>query len=488
MSRFAISVACRDHLSVLLLGLILFQGIPSVMAQAPPVSGDQPSARSSPAKDEVSPVTARVDVEPVARDDQIRNRLERILIATGWFNDPEVRVEEGVVFLRGRAESEELKKWAGNLASNTQGVAAVANQMSVKEPSIWDFSSAQLGLSSLWRDIVQALPVLLLALIILALSAFAAWLTTRSARVVLRRRIGSRLLRGLFARGAGVLVLVAGLYIVLRISGLTQLALTIIGGTGLIGLAVGIAFRDITENYLASIFLSVQRPFHTGDLVEIAGMTGYVRQLNIRTTILMTLDGTMSQLPNATVYKSAIRNFSNNPNRREDFIVGIGYDDRIDEAQEVARKVLEEHPAVLKDPEPWVLAEELGKSTVNLRIYFWLNGREHSRLKVRSSIIRLIKQAFQDHGISLPDEAREVIFPRGVPVTLLSESPAPAQQDTRSTVPAGPLDRTPEPVVTLAEGGLSSEADTLDEQARQAHQPDEKEDLLRGGSNSKPTS
>ena len=487
MSRFATSVACRDPLCALLLGLVLLWGVPLVQAQTPPASGDQPSSQALPAKDEVSPVAARVDIEPVARDDQIRDRLERILIATGWFDEPLVRVDEGVVFLRGLAETEELKKWAGDLARNTQGVAAVANQMSVREASIWDFSSAQSGLSTLWRDIVRALPLLMLAMIILVFSALAAWVTTQGVRRALIRRIGSRLLRGLFARGAGVVVLVAGLYIVLRISGLTQLALTIIGGTGLIGLAVGIAFRDITENYLASIFLSIQRPFHTGDLVEIAGVTGYVRQLNVRTTVLMTLDGTMSQLPNATVYKSAIRNFSTNPNRREDFVVGIGYDDRIDEAQEVARRVLEGHPAVLIDPEPWVLADELGKATVNLRIYFWLNGLEHSSLKVRSSVIRLIKQAFQEHGISMPDEAREVIFPRGVPVTMLSEAPPPAPRETPAQPPPEAPGGAPKAVATPAEGGLSSEADTLDEQARQAHQPDEKEDLLRGSAPAKPT-
>lgn len=484
MSSFAINAAYRVPVCALLFFLMLFQGVPPAMAQAPPATRDQPPAQSPPARDEVSPVTARVDIEPAARDDQIRERLERILIATGWFSDPSVRVEEGVVFLRGGAESEELKKWAGNLAGNTQGVAAVANQMSVDEASIWDFSGAQSGLSSLWRDIVRAIPMLMLALMILALAAFVAWLTTLGMRVALRRRVGSRLLRGLFARGAGVLVLVAGLYIVLRVSGLTQLALTIIGGTGLIGLAVGIAFRDITENYLASIFLSIQRPFHTGDLVEIAGVTGYVRQLNVRTTILMRLDGTLSELPNAMVYKSAIRNFTNNPNRREDFVVGIGYDDSIAEAQEVARRVLDEHPAVLTDPEPWVLAEELGQSTVNLRIYFWLNGREHSWLKVRSSVIRLIKRAFQDQGISMPDEAREIVFPQSVPVTMLAESSAPEQRDTAA--PADRLAGAPDAVATPAEGGLSSEAGTLEEQARRTHQLDEKEDLLPGGSNTNP--
>ncbi len=462
-----------------ILCIVLLNCVPSAMAQVQTESNGHPAAQPAPVANELSPVAAHVDVEPVARDEQIRERLERILVATGWFIEPNIRVEEGVVFLRGRAESVELKKWAGDLARNTQGVAAVANQMDVKESSAWDFSSARAGLSELWRDVLHALPLLMLGVVILVLTTLVAWATTRGVRGLLARRISSRLLRGLFARGAGVLVLLFGLYIVLRISGLTQLALTIVGGTGLIGLAVGIAFRDITENYLASIFLSTQRPFQTGDLVEIAGVTGYVRQLNVRTTVLMTLDGTLSQLPNATVYKSAIRNFTTNPNRREDFIVGIGYDDRIDEAQEVARRVLAEHPAVLKDPEPWVLAEDLGKATVNLRVYFWLNGQEHSWLKVRSSVIRLVKRAFQDHGISMPDEAREVIFPRGVPVTMLADS-ANEIKPRAVTPPLSQGEHGPEVVATRAEGGLSSEADTLDEQARRAQPPDQKENLLRG--------
>ena len=339
-------------------------------------------------------------------------------------------------------------------------------------------------MSAVWRDVQHALPFVALDLAIFALSALAAWLTAKGVRRAVSRRIRSRLLRGLCARGAGALVLVAGMYVALRVSGLTQLALTIVGGTGLVGLAVGIAFRDITENYLASIFLSIQRPFQTGDLVEIAGVTGYVRQLNVRTTDLTSLDGTMSQLPNATVYKSAIRNFTINPKRREDFVVGIGYNDRIDEAQEVARRVLEEHTAVLKDPEPWVLVDDLGKATVNLRVYFWLDGHDHSWLKVRSSVIRLIKRAFQEHGISMPDAAREVIFPRGVPVVMMPEaSSAEALADSasvssRQACGVGTI-------ATPAEGGLSSEADALQEQAQESHPVNENENLLRGDGRAK---
>jgi small conductance mechanosensitive channel len=201
----------------------------------------------------------------------------------------------------------------------------------------------------------------------------------------------------------------------------------------------------------------------------------------------MTLDGNLVQIPNATVYKSNLRNFTANANRREDFVVGIGYDDSINEAQEVARKVLADHPAVLNDPEPSVLAESLGRATINLRIYFWLNGREYSWLKVRSSVIRLVKIAFQKHGISMPDEAREVVFPQGIPITILDGK-------SSETHVVGPVNRLPvqprhdelDVPSTKAEGGLASEAGVIEDQARHVQPLNDGENLLKVPSGTPP--
>jgi small conductance mechanosensitive channel len=203
----------------------------------------------------------------------------------------------------------------------------------------------------------------------------------------------------------------------------------------------------------------------------------------MRTTILMTLDGNLAQIPNASVYKSILSNFTTNANRREDFVVGIGYDDAINAAQEIARKVLADHPAVLNDPEPSVLADSLGSATVNLRVYFWLNGREHSWLKVRSSVIRLVKLAFQNQGISMPDEAREVVFPQGVPVTMRAEKPTPEQGAVPAArLPAESRHEDLDVVSTKAEAGLYSESSVIEEQAREARPLKEGENLLPAAS------
>lgn len=418
---------------------------------------------------------AQVDVQPIARDDEIQTRLEDILLATGWFMTPDVRVQDGVVFLSGETQTQEFKTWAGDLARNTQDVAAVVNQITVIEPSLLDFQPIWTSLRDQTQSLLRSIPIIGFSLVVLLIASYIARLATRFSRDYLQQRDLNVLLRNVIARTVGLLVILVGLYLVFQIAGWTNIALTILGGTGLLGLILGIAFRDITENFLASIFLSVQNPFNVGDLVEIDGIQGFVQRMTTRTTILMTLAGNHVQIPNATVYKSIIHNYTSNPNLRIDFIVGIGYEDSITLAQETIRTVLENHPAILDDPEELVLVDELGSATVNLHIYFWIDGSEHSALKMKSSVIRLVKRAIEDAGISMPDEAREMIFPKGVPVEMLTTEGETAP-GVFTDKPAPPAET--EAVSTRAEGDLRSEASEIQQQAEHSRTPEEGENLL----------
>ena len=149
-------------------------------AQEVPTKPENPRAITSPDEADLSAGRAKVDIEPLARDAQIGERLQKVLVATQWFHDPQVRVEEGVVFLTGQADSDDLKAWAGDLAGNTQDVVAVVNRMEVPQPSVWDFSPAWSGLSMLWRDSIRSLPFLAFGLLILGVSLGAGALAVRS--------------------------------------------------------------------------------------------------------------------------------------------------------------------------------------------------------------------------------------------------------------------------------------------------------------------
>jgi small conductance mechanosensitive channel len=462
---------CGTLLPLILAFLALFPA--ATWAQELPVA--PPTATS-----EQAPIEApeNIEVRPESRDEEIRVRLQSILEATGWFVNPEVRVQDGVVFLQGQAETAEYKTWAGDLARRTRDVTAVVNQMDIAEPSVWDFRPVLAGLREQGRAIIRATPLILFALLVLVISWIAARLIAMATRRSLHRRQWNPLLIDVGTRAVALLILLVGLYLVFQVAGLTSIALTVLGGTGLLGLILGIAFRDITENFLASVFLSIANPFESGDLVEIAGILGFVQKLTNRATILMTQDGNHVQIPNATVYKSNIHNYTSNPNRREDFAVGIGYGDSVATAQELALEILQDHPAVLDDPEPWILVESLGAAAVNLRIYFWLDGAQYSWQKVRSSIIRLVKRAYQTAGISMPGETRELILPDRIPIELFRPDGAGREGAPRRRA-AAQAAKEPETVSTDAEGGLHSEAKGIEEQARRSRVPEEGENLLK---------
>jgi small-conductance mechanosensitive channel len=354
-------------------------------------------------------------------------------------------------------------------------VVAVVNRIQVAESSPWDMSPAISEVQALWQGTLQRVPRFGLGLLVLLLAWAAAWLAANGARKILERRL-KPLLCDVAARILSIFVFLIGFYLVLQVAGLSRLAATVLGGTGLAGLVAGIAFRDILENYLASILISIRNPFRIDDLVEIAGHTGIVQRVTTRGTVLMNLDGNHVQIPNATVYKSIIRNYTANPNRREVFEVGIGFENEISLAQEVAVGVLNGHSAVLKEPEALVLVDRLGAATVNLKIYFWYDGSVYNWLKVKSSLIRLVKRAFEDQGISMPDEAREVLFPEGVPVRMLEAAPAEPPEKLQKG-PAAP-GAGPEAVTTEAEGNLTSEDEQLRAQARNSRIPEEGADLL----------
>ena len=457
--------------------------LPAQEAEPPAAAEDDPPA-VDPAEeiDEETPVAPqRVEVDDIAGDDEIAERLLRILNATERVRNPGVEVVDSVVFLTGTAATEEFKTWAGSLARNTQDVVEVVNRIEIAAGPYGVFTPAYRELQRLGRDAVELLPLLVLMLVVIVLTWYAAKFAIRLADRLFRRRFSNSLIRQVAAKAIAIPVILFGIYIALRVAGLTQMAGTVLGGTGIVGLVLGIAFRDIAENFLASILISLQRPFELGDLVQIGDHRGYVQAVTTRGTELMTLDGNNVQIPNSTVYKATIENYTANRAIRLEFSVGIGYGDSVTQAQEVALDVLTTHPVVLGDPEPLVLVSELGAATVNLHVYFWIDGHEHSVLKARSSVVRLVKRAFEKHGISMPDEAREVVFPDGVPVVQLEgqaaeqvKLPAPAEDEAEKQERQAGDDA----IVTSAEGDFASEADEISEQAALSRRAGDGENLL----------
>ncbi|MFG0315898.1 MAG: mechanosensitive ion channel family protein, partial [Planctomycetota bacterium JB042] len=271
----------------------------------------------------------------------------------------------------------------------------------------------------------RALPLVVVALVVLLLFLLAARRIRRAELAIgpLRR---NKLLRGLARQSLAVATTVLGLVLALRILGLGYLVGGLLGGAGVLGLAVGFAFKDILENYLASILLSLRRPFGAMDLVDVDGTTGTVLRMTSSQTVLMTADGNHVRIPNAAVFKGTVTNYTENPLRRFDFAIGIGANEDLGRAMRIGRETLEEMAGIADDPKPVARVEELGDSAVVVRYLAWVHQADVSFQKARSEAVRLVKAALDEHAVEMPVPIYEVDLRRGGARDAAAASPRPA--------------------------------------------------------------
>lgn len=454
----------------------------------PQDSATEPAKSGAPAPTTETPVELRssstqVGVERQVDDRKIAQRLQSILETTGRFVEPRVEVREGVAFLSGRASSEADRDWALDLALKTEGVVAAVDDLElIAESPGWSFAPAREALDDLRIGLLRRGPLIALgALLLLAMlvaGSFASKLVDRA----LARATRSRLARTVVRKIAFLAVAFVGFYLFLRVAGWSSLATTVVGGSGILGLILGFAFRDIAENFLASILLSVQRPFQIGDTVEIDGRVGVVQRVTARATVLLAFNGDFVQIANATVYKSTLLNLTANRKTRLEFYVGVGYEADIRETQDLVLQTLRGHSAVLDDPEPMVLVDDLGPAAIRYRVLFWIDVQQHSKLKVRSAVMRVVVSQLKAAGVPLPDEAREVLFPKPLDVRMLREGEAHARpaREAEQSAPASSAVQLDRSDATEAEGDLTSELADVQKQARESRAPEAGEDILEG--------
>lgn len=335
-------------------------------------------------------------------DQAIATRLAAITAAISGLDAVEIGVNAGVITLRGEVANAQLRDEIIEIASRLEGVVHVQNQLQEQLAVSSRLAPAALKFRQMLGTTVQMLPLLLLAVLAVVLFALAgSWLSNRSA---LLRRLGlSELATNLGMRFVRLIVTSIGIIIALELLDATALVSAMLGVAGVIGIALGFAFRNIVENYLAGVLLSTRNPFAMGDFIQVDDMTGKVMRLTSRDTVLMTLDGNHLRIPNSQIITSPMINFSRNPLRRFEFTVGVSVDLDLLVVRQLAIATLQHMPGILAEPRPRVLVLELGDSTVTVRVMAWIDQRDTDFLKARSEAIRLVKTAFDNAGIEMPE-------------------------------------------------------------------------------------
>jgi small conductance mechanosensitive channel len=354
------------------------------------------------AQEPVTTNSTPIEVEKVTSDEAIQKRIRGIFDAVGGFEQIDITVKSGVITLSGEVPSAKIRKDAISLSDRTDGVVITLDRMTEPVEITSQFTPAYEKLKQMGRTIIVKLPLIGAAMLILLLARLTSRLLGKR-RGWMNRFQFSSLGRDLALRISRLVIYLVALLVVLELLDATAIVGAVIGAAGLAGIALGFAFKNIVENYLAGVILSTRNPFEIGDAVEIDGKAGKVARLTSRDTVLVTLDGNHLRIPNAMVMNSVLLNYSRNPLRRFDFFVGVSTDFDLSEVRRIAVDTLRKNPAVLEDPAPMVVIDSLGDSAVLMQFFAWIDQNHHSFLKAKSESIRLIKEAFDEAGIEMPE-------------------------------------------------------------------------------------
>ncbi len=362
-------------------------------------------------------------------DEALAAQIRTILATVDELGDVRVTVGSGVVHLRGSTAYRDAKDHAVEIASELDGVLYVDDDV-VIDTNVWrELRASWRGLVARSAELVGELPRFGVGLLVLALAVLLARGASRW-RLIGRAFSENSLVQNVARRLISMFVLALGSVLALDVMGATALVGAVLGTAGIVGLALGFAFKDIAENYLAGILLAVSRPFAPKDHVLLGAFEGKVIRLTARETILMTLDGNHVQIPNATVFSQAVLNYSRNPLRRFDFTVGIGNDEDLAAAQKLAFEALGAMEGVMKDPCQFTRLDAFDDSSMSLHVYGWVDQTHYDFGMVKSEAIRQVKRTLDEHGVDLPNPITQVLVQYVEPKARksdVSESSVPAQ-------------------------------------------------------------
>ncbi|RGP41600.1 Small-conductance mechanosensitive channel [Altererythrobacter insulae] len=367
-----------------------------------PVATDAPSAETS------EPTTEIETLQDSGEDDRISERIQGIFAELDELSDVSVAVEEGVVELTGVVPDSAAIARAEGIAGRVAGVVTVQNSLE-RDLSVGENLSILGQASDLAKGFFAALPLIIVAILVAAAIGFVGYIVAGFGG--LWRRIAPNVfLAELVQSAIRFVFVVGGLVIALDMLGAGALLGAVLGGAGVVGIALGFAMRDTIENYVASLMLSLRQPFRANDHVLIDDREGHVIRLTSRATVLMTMDGNHLRIPNSQVFKAIILNYTRNPQRRFSFELGVDADDDPRAAMNLGKQVMSDLSFVLDEPAPSANVQQVGDSNIVICFLGWVDQREADFLKSRSLTIAAVKEALEDAGFALPEPIYRLRF------------------------------------------------------------------------------
>ncbi|MFD2255439.1 mechanosensitive ion channel family protein [Luteolibacter algae] len=261
-----------------------------------------------------------------------------------------------------------------------------------------------------WLDgFMRLLPNLIVALVLFAIL----WFVARLVKSIVHKQFDRHDRENLGEVLGGLLkwmILVVGFLLCATIVIPSLKPGDLIAGLGVSSVAIGFAFKDILQNWLAGLLILLRQPFQVNDQISVNGHEGTVERIETRATIIKTYDGQRIVVPNSDIYTNAVLVRTAHEKRRSEYDIGIGYGDDVERACEVIRKTLLSVEGVESDPEPEALPWDLAASWVTVRGRWWTDSRRTNVSHTHSRVIMAVKKALDEAKIDMPYDTRVHLF------------------------------------------------------------------------------
>lgn len=262
----------------------------------------------------------------------------------------------------------------------------------------------------LWTGFLESLPLLVAGTIILLLTWISARGLDRVLSKALRDRWFKRGFKDLIRQMATVLVWVVGLTVTAVTVFPSLTPANVLAGLGIGSIALGFAFKDIVENFLAGILILWRFPFDPGDFIRWGDIEGKVEEITVRMTLIRKTDGVLVVLPNATLFKEPVSVLTNLTARRVTIICGVAYGENVDEARKVIDQAVQSCDTITKDKPVQIFAQEFADSSINFEVTWWCGSQPVDVRRSRDQVVAAVKRALDEAGIEIPFPYRTLTF------------------------------------------------------------------------------
>ena len=275
--------------------------------------------------------------------------------------------------------------------------------------------------TNLGRDLIALLPNILAATVIIALTFLVARFPGLIARKFLTRSQARPSLLSAVGTIVRLLVWVTGLLIAATVVFPNLTPTKLVAGLGIGSIAVGLAFKDIFENFLAGFLILLRKPMRIGDDIECEGLSGKVEEISIRDTFLRKRSGELVIVPNSYLFKNPVKILTDRKLRRISLVVGVAYGEDAAAAKDVIEATIEKINSPEADRPPQVFAVEFNSSSIDFLVRWWSKSAPPDEHAARDAAVIAIKAALDEAGIEIPFPYRTLTFAE--PLKLQRDAP-----------------------------------------------------------------